>query len=89
METSTSELGSMKNDCPRSRIEILKEIVRALGLNPEEILTREALAKPHRTVITPEPNWDQKHIDTLLKAVKQNLKGEIIAEIPNVIHKTV
>lgn len=26
------------------RIEILKEIARALGLNPEEILTKEALA---------------------------------------------
>ena len=56
METSTSELGRIKNDCPRSRIEILKEIIRASGLNPEEILTREALAKPHRTVITQKPN---------------------------------
>ena len=31
------------------KIEALKEIIRAWGMNPEEILTRKALAMPHRT----------------------------------------
>jgi hypothetical protein len=29
-----------------SKIDALKEIIRAWGLNPEEILTRDALARP-------------------------------------------
>ncbi|MEM0235766.1 MAG: hypothetical protein QW628_10645 [Thermofilum sp.] len=31
-----------------SRIETLKEIIRAWGMNPKEILTREALSQPYR-----------------------------------------
>ena len=40
-------------------------------LKPEEILTKKALAKPHRTVVTAsvEPNCSQKHIDALMKAL--------------------
>ncbi|MGF3573508.1 MAG: tyrosine-type recombinase/integrase [Candidatus Bathyarchaeia archaeon] len=74
-----------------SRIQILKEITRALGLNPEEILTKEALAKPHRTIIAAgmKTNRDQDHVDTLLKALKQKLKQEITSEMPNAILKTV
>jgi len=34
-----------------NRIETLKEMVRALGRNPEEILTKEALSMPNRTVV--------------------------------------
>lgn len=59
-----------------SRMEMLKEMVRALGLNPEEILTKEALAMPHRTVI--KAGRDEDQIDTLLKALKQTLKQELI-----------
>jgi pyrroloquinoline quinone (PQQ) biosynthesis protein C len=55
-----------------SRIETLKEMVRALGLNPEEILTKEALAMPHRTIIT--AGRYESQIDTLLKALKQKLR---------------
>jgi len=59
-----------------SRMEMLKEMVRALGLNPEEILTKEALAMPHRTVI--KAGRDEDQIVTLLKALKQTLKQELI-----------
>jgi hypothetical protein len=58
-----------------SRMEMLKEMVRALGLNPEEILTKEALTMPHRTVI--KAGRDEDQIDTLLKALKQKLKQEL------------
>jgi hypothetical protein len=34
-----------------SKIGALKEIIRAWGLNPDEILTRDALTRPNRTVI--------------------------------------
>lgn len=33
-----------------TRIEILKEIVRSLGYDPERILVKEAFSLPHRTV---------------------------------------
>lgn len=69
-----------------SRIEMLKEMVRALGLNPEEILTKEALSMPHRTVIT--AGRDENQIETLLKALKQKLKQEL-AETPMLAPKTV
>lgn len=69
-----------------SRIEMLKEMVRALGLNPEEILTKEALSMPHRTVIT--AGRDESQIETLLKALKQKLKQEL-AETPMLEPKTV
>lgn len=76
---------SISSKTKPSRIQILKEITRALGLNPEEILAKEALAKPHRTIITAgmKTNRDQDHVDTLLKALKQKLKQEITAEMPN------
>jgi len=82
---------SIKPKTGPSRMEILKEMVRALGLNPEEILTKEALAKPHRTLIAEgvEPNCGQKHIDTLMRTLKQKLKEEVAAEMPNIILKTV
>lgn len=63
-----------------NRIQILKEIVRSFGLNPDEILTREALEKPHRTVIG--TNVETGHVDTLLKALKHKLKEELTAETP-------
>jgi len=42
---------SIKPKTRLSKIDALKEIIRAWGLNPEEILTREALTKPNATVI--------------------------------------
>lgn len=67
-------------------MEMLKEMVRALGLNPEEILTKEALSMPHRTVIT--AGRDESQIEALLKALKQKLKQEA-AETPMLAPKTV
>jgi hypothetical protein len=69
-----------------TRIEMLKEMIRALGLNPEEILTKEALSMPHRTVIT--AGRDGGQIETLLKALKQKLKQEL-TETPIPAPKTV
>jgi hypothetical protein len=69
-----------------TRMEMLKEMVRALGLNPEEILTKEALLMPHRTVIT--VGRDENQIETLLKTLKQKLKQEL-TETPLLAPKTV
>lgn len=56
-------------------------------LNPEEIPTKEASAKPHRTVI--KASLETSQVDTLLKALKERLKQELATETPNVVLKMV
>jgi len=75
---------------PRSqltKIDMLKEMIRAWGLEPEKILTSEALAEPHRSYANPEEHErDQARI--LLDALRENLKKDLLAslEIPNPKH---
>ena len=56
-----------------SKLDQLKFFVESLGFNPNEVLSRDALAMPHRTVIGPE----QRKIDVL----NQTLKDAIIKEL--------
>ena len=59
-----------------ARVDALKEIIRAGGMNPEEILTRDAMTKPHRTVIDrSQVELDQIH--QLSVALKQQMIKEI------------
>jgi hypothetical protein len=41
-----------------SKIDALKEIIRAWDLNPDEILTRDAMMQPHRTMID-QNRWNK------------------------------
>ncbi|MGQ9641796.1 MAG: tyrosine-type recombinase/integrase [Candidatus Bathycorpusculaceae bacterium] len=59
-----------------SKIEALKEIIRAWGLNPEEILTKEAMSTPHRTIISSE-EVENKQIKILCNALKAEMKKEL------------
>jgi site-specific recombinase XerD len=59
-----------------SKIDALKEIIRAWGMNPEEILTKEAVIKPHRTVIDPR----QEELDQI-QQLSMALKNQMIKEI--------
>ncbi|MEJ2272531.1 MAG: hypothetical protein P8X91_08670, partial [Candidatus Bathyarchaeota archaeon] len=61
---------SIKPKTPTSKIDALKEIIRAWGLNPEEILTREAMSKPNRTVVSP-PEFENKELKILCNALKE------------------
>ena len=47
--------------------------IQSLGLNPDEILSKDALMTPHRTVIDPEQNQ--------IKVLNQTLKQAIIMEL--------
>jgi hypothetical protein len=51
----------------------LKTIIEAWGMNPNEILSRAALAKPHRTIVNPE----QTQITVLNQALKQAIIKEL------------
>jgi len=72
---------SIKPKTRVSKIDALKEIIRAWGMNPEEILTRQALTEPHRTVID-RSQMEQSQIHHLSIALKQQLLKEL-RENPN------
>jgi integrase len=72
---------SIKPKTRISKIEALKEIIRAWGMNPEEILTQQALTEPHRTLID-RSQIEQNQIHQLSIALKQQLLKEL-RENPN------
>ena len=51
-------------------------MIEAWGMNPNEILSKKALAMPHRTIIDPEQN----QINTLNQALKQAIIEELQSE---------
>jgi site-specific recombinase XerD len=59
-----------------SKIDALKELIRAWGLNPEEILTRDALHQPHRTVID-RNQMEENQLTQLANALRQEMLKEI------------
>jgi hypothetical protein len=58
-----------------SKIDALKEIIRAWGMNPEQILTREALNQPARTYISPEDHGSQE-LQILSKALRELIRQD-------------
>jgi integrase len=67
---------SIKPKTKMSKIDALKEIIRAWGLNPEEILTKDALTQPHRTVID-RSQIEENQIHQLTIALKQQMLREL------------
>jgi len=63
-----------------SKVEALKEIIRAWGLNPEKILTKEALTEPHRTIIGSEDD----QLEILNKALRDIIRQEAATQIRSV-----
>jgi len=64
-----------------NKVEALREIIRAWGLNPEEILTREALAEPHRTVTIDFEDRDNSQLQTLSRAFKDKIRQETTVQM--------
>jgi integrase len=56
-----------------SKIERAKTFLEALGVKPEELLSRDALTMPHRTVLDPE----QRQMEVLNQALKQAIIREL------------
>jgi hypothetical protein len=55
-------------------METLKEMIRALDLNPEQVLTKEAMSMANRTVIIAGNEPFEGQMETILKALRQKLK---------------
>jgi integrase len=61
-----------------SKVEQLKMFVESLGLNPNEVLSKDALAIPHRIVLDPE----QRKIEVLNQTLKHAIIKELSQSIP-------
>ena len=59
-----------------SKIDMVKEFIRGLGMNPEEILTRQVVSEPHRIYVTNQEE-EEDQIRALCLAFKENLKKEL------------
>jgi len=65
---------SIKPRTQVSKLDALKEIIRAWGMNPEKILVKNAKTQPHRTVI--DPLEEQTRI--LGQALRESIKQELL-----------
>jgi len=64
---------SIRPKTQQSKIETLKEMIRAWGMNPEQILTKQAFAMPEATILT-----EENQIQQLSKALKEMMRQEIL-----------
>ena len=60
-----------------SKIDALKEIIRAWGMDPEEILTKKALAEPHRIYAAPRDR-EEDQVRALSTALKDMMRKELM-----------
>lgn len=67
---------SIRTKTEVSKLELLRGVVMSLGLDPDKILSREAMVKPHRTIIDPTGNH-QSEMQVLSKAIKNSIIEEI------------
>jgi len=72
---------TIKSKTKTSKIDLIKEYIRALGVNPEEILTK-ALSQPARTYATLQDREDYQ-LKVLSQALKESLKRELLSEKHN------
>jgi hypothetical protein len=71
-----------------SKIEALKEIIRAWGMNPEQVLAREALNQPARTFVYPEDTQNIE-IQILSKALRDLIRQDTADTLKTVQIRTV
>ena len=67
---------SIKPKTQANKIEMLKTLVETLGLDPNKVLSQEALIKPHRTIIDNTQRITEQET-ILARAIKQALLKEI------------
>lgn len=65
---TTSGLG-IKPRTHMDKLDMLKTLAETLGFNPNEILNKQALLKPHRTIIDPN-QAKQDQIEILSQAIR-------------------
>jgi len=68
---------SIKPKAGVSKLEMLKEFTRSLGLDPERILVKDALSEPHRIIMGPEDE-DRAQFKALGQALKEWIRREAV-----------
>lgn len=68
---------SIKPRTQVSRVEMLKEIIRAWGLDPELILVKEALSETHKTIAAPAAR-EEEQVKALADSLKEMLRKEVL-----------
>jgi len=68
---------SIKPKTKLTQYELMATFVRGLGLDPEKVLIREAFAKPHRTLCTPDER-EKQYVQALREAIIDMLRKELL-----------
>jgi len=71
---------SIKPPTQVSKLEMLKAFTRGIGLDPERILTQEALSEPHRTFFD-QADREAVQEKSLSLAIKEMIKRELLESI--------
>ena len=66
---------SIKPKTQITKTDMLKEIIRSLGMDPDKILVKEAFSQPHRTIVG--KTNEEALRDALRNTIREVLKGEI------------
>lgn len=66
---------SIKPKTTTTKLDVLKEIVRSFGYDPDQVLVKEAFSQPHRTVAGPDFEDDAVH--TLRDVLRDLVKREV------------
>ena len=61
-----------------TKIDRLKMFAESLGLNPDEVLSQDILARPHRTIVDAEQN----QINVLNAALKEEILQKLRTALP-------
>ena len=67
---------SIRPETKLNKIETLKGVITDLGLDPNEVLSREAMVKPHRTIIDPAQR-NEADFRILSKTIRKTLIDEL------------
>jgi hypothetical protein len=64
---------TIKQKTQRTKLDTIKEMIRALGENPEQILAKDALVRGN---ITRQENSDERQLGVLREQLRQLIKDE-------------
>jgi hypothetical protein len=64
-----------------SKLEMVKEMIRGYGLDPERVLVKDAMAEAHRGVVAGDLAERQTQI--LWRTLKENMLSELKSETAN------
>jgi site-specific recombinase XerD len=62
-----------------ARLEMLRQMVSAWGMDPDKVLVKEAFAEPHRVFVLPQDR-EEDQVKILSRALKEAMRKELLDE---------